>query len=102
MRKVNAQIECRVLLLSANNILLPSNGNPVASPSQDIVLGCYYLTRELHEREGEVIPEPPRFKDINDVIRMFDNDALKLHDWVSVLISGRWVKTTVGRVLFNQ
>ncbi|MCE5271454.1 DNA-directed RNA polymerase subunit beta' [bacterium] len=97
-----AQIECRVLMLSANNILLPSNGNPVASPSQDIVLGCYYLTRDLYDKEGETPPEPPRFKEADDVIRMYDNGGVGLHDWVLLQLGGRWIKTTVGRVLFNQ
>jgi DNA-directed RNA polymerase subunit beta' len=65
-----AQIECRVLMLSANNILLPSNGSPVASPSQDIVLGCYYLTRERYqEKEGHKVQ---KFLEPQDVLKEFD------------------------------
>ncbi|MEA2064030.1 MAG: DNA-directed RNA polymerase subunit beta', partial [Gemmatimonadota bacterium] len=95
-----AQIECRVLLLSANNILLPSNGTPVASPSQDIVLGCYYLTRDRHDKNPD--PEPPMFLEQQDMVRMFDNGRLRLQDPIRLKLEGRWVKTTVGRVIFNQ
>jgi len=95
-----AQIECRVLILSSNNILLPSNGSPVASPSQDIVLGCYYLTRQRYiEPEGY---QPPRFIDRNDVILVFENERIKLHDKILLRVNGKFVETTVGRVIFNQ
>ena len=95
-----AQIECRVLMLSANNILLPSNGTPVASPSQDIVLGCYYLTRDLYiEPEGY---KPMSFVDQDDAIRVLENGYLALHSRIRLKVSDRWVETTVGRVIFNQ
>jgi len=95
-----AQIECRVLMLSSNNILLPSNGAPVASPSQDIVLGCYYLTRVRYKEDPEF--KPQHFNDPNDIIRLFENDYLRLHDPVFLKMEGRYHKTTVGRVIFNQ
>ncbi len=95
-----AQIECRVLMLSANNILLPSNGTPVASPSQDIVLGCYYLTRQRYQEEEGY--EPPRFLDALDVIKMLEIEQLKLHDPIELKLEDRFVRTTVGRVIFNQ
>jgi DNA-directed RNA polymerase subunit beta' len=103
-----AQIECRVLMLSANNILLPSNGTPVASPSQDIVLGCYYLTRERYNVEEGY--KPPRFMEDSDVIRMYDLEQLDLHDPIELQIldidepepKKRIIQTTVGRVIFNQ
>ena len=95
-----AQIECRVLMLSSNNILLPSNGSPVASPSQDIVLGCYYLTRERYKQEEDSVPT--KFLDPLDVIKMLELERLKLHDAVELKIEGRFVETTVGRVVFNQ
>ncbi|MBN2290255.1 MAG: DNA-directed RNA polymerase subunit beta', partial [Candidatus Glassbacteria bacterium] len=95
-----AQIECRVLILSSNNILLPSNGSPVASPSQDIVLGCYYLTRRRYDEDPE--KQLPRFIDALDVIKMLDLGQLELHDPVELKIEGRFTRTTVGRVIFNQ
>ena len=95
-----AQIECRVLMLSSNNILLPSNGQPVAAPSQDIVIGCYYLTRERYDYDESIVP--PMFTSVNDIIRLHDTDYLKLHDRVQLKVGKKWVKTTVGRVIFNQ
>jgi len=95
-----AQIESRVLMLSSNNILLPSNGIPVASPSQDIVLGSYYLTRERYKEDPDF--KPQRFTDAEDVIRLFENDYLKLHDPVLLKVADRFEQTTVGRVIFNQ
>jgi DNA-directed RNA polymerase subunit beta' len=95
-----AQIECRVLILSSNNILLPSSGMPVASPSQDIVLGCYYLTRDRYVEDENTVLK--KFKDPFDVIRLFDNGGLKLHDFILLWVDDRYVKTTVGRVFFNQ
>ena len=95
-----AQIECRVLMLSSNNILLPSNGVPVASPSQDIVLGCYYLTRERYKEDPDF--KPQRFTSAEDVSRLFENDFLKLHDPVILKIGDHFEQTTVGRVIFNQ
>jgi DNA-directed RNA polymerase subunit beta' len=95
-----AQIECRVLILSSNNILLPSNGSPVASPSQDIVLGCYYLTRDRYNEDPNF--QPQRFSEANDIIRLLESDYLKLHDPVFLKLEGHYIKTTVGRVIFNQ
>ena len=95
-----AQIECRVLMLSSNNILLPSNGMPVASPSQDIVLGCYYLTRERYKQDPDF--KPRQFTSADDVIRLFENDYFKLHDPVSLKVGDHFEETTVGRVIFNR
>ena len=95
-----AQIECRVLMLSSNNILLPSSGMPVASPGQDIVLGCYYLTRERYKQDPDF--KPQSFTNAEDVIRLFENDYLKLHDPVFLKVEDHFEKTTVGRVIFNQ
>jgi len=104
-----AQIECRVLMLSANNILLPSNGSPVASPSQDIVLGCYYLTRERYNEDKD--REVRKFLEPEDVIKEMElNPELNLHDPIELNIpqpddppnKRRFVRTTVGRVIFNE
>ncbi len=72
---VEAQAECRFLLLSPNNLLKPSDGGPVAVPSQDMVLGIYYLTQE---RPGA--REKARFfKSVNEAILAYENDAVTLH-----------------------
>ena len=72
---VEAQAECRFLLLSPNNLLKPSDGGPVAVPSQDMVLGIYYLTQE---RPGAV-GEGKFFKSVNEAILAYENQAVTLH-----------------------
>ena len=104
---VEAQAECRFLLLSPNNLLKPSDGGPVAVPSQDMVLGIYYLTQE---REGE--PGEGRcFHNMNEAILAYENHYITLHSKIRVRVSktrddGETVTgiidTTLGRLLFNE
>ena len=104
---VEAQAECRFLLLSPNNLLKPSDGAPVAVPSQDMVLGIYYLTQERPETKGE----GKYFKDVNEAILAYENGDLDLHAKIKVRIrrtlpdgseiSGI-VESTLGRFLFNE
>jgi len=93
-----AQLEASLLMLSPNNILSPANGMPLAAPSQDIVLGCYYLTKfRLGEKgEGKV------FSDIHEVRAAYDSDAIGLLAKIKVRMDGELVETTVGRVIFNE
>ncbi len=105
---VEAQAECRFLLLSPNNLLKPSDGGPVAVPSQDMVLGIYYLTQE---RPGS-IGEGKFFKSLNEAIRgLCRNGYITLHSKIKVRVSKEMpdgtVKTgtidaTLGRMLFNE
>ena len=104
---VEAQAECRFLLLSPNNLLKPSDGGPVAVPSQDMVLGIYYLTQE---RPG-ALGEGKFFKSVNEAILAYENQALTLHSKIKVRVSRTMpdgtVKTgtiasTLGRMLFNE
>ena len=104
---VEAQAECRFLLLSPNNLLKPSDGAPVAVPSQDMVLGIYYLTQE---RPGEY-GEGKFFKNINEAILAYENGVIGLHAKVKVRITKTLadgesvtgiVETTLGRLLFNE
>ncbi len=104
---VEAQAECRFLLLSPNNLLKPSDGAPVAVPSQDMVLGIYYLTQE---RPGS-LGEGKHFKDVNEAILAYENKAVTLHSRISVrmkktmadgtVLTGN-VESTVGRFIFNE
>ena len=104
---VEAQAECRFLLLSPNNLLKPSDGGPVAVPSQDMVLGIYYLTQE---RPG-ALGEGKFFKSVNEAILAYENQAITLHSRIKVRvtkkdgegneISGN-VESTLGRFLFNE
>ena len=104
---VEAQAECRFLLLSPNNLLKPSDGGPVAVPSQDMVLGIYYLTQE---RPGE-IGEGKFFKNVNEAILAYENGYIKLQTRITVrcqkkmadgTILSRNVESTLGRFLFNE
>ena len=104
---VEAQAECRFLLLSPNNLLKPSDGGPVAVPSQDMVLGIYYLTQE---RPGAV-GEGKFFKSVNEAILAYENGCCTLHSRITVrvskqdangeMVSGN-VESTLGRFLFNE
>ncbi len=93
-----AQLEARILMLSSHNILSPANGNPIVVPSQDIVLGCYYLTKskDTDLGEGKVFASP------GEALVAYNNFRLGLHAKIKVRVSGELVETTTGRVLFNQ
>ena len=80
---VEAQAECRFLLLSPNNLLKPSDGGPVAVPSQDMVLGIYYLTQE---RPG-ALGEGKIFKSVNEAILAYENQAITLHSKIKVRVT---------------
>ncbi|MFI3172651.1 MAG: DNA-directed RNA polymerase subunit beta' [Eubacteriales bacterium] len=104
---VEAQAECRFLLLSPNNLLKPSDGGPVAVPSQDMVLGIYYLTQERPGAKGE----GKVFKSINEAILAYENDAITLHSRIKVRITKAMadgtvktgtVESTMGRFIFNE
>ncbi|MFZ0613717.1 MAG: DNA-directed RNA polymerase subunit beta', partial [Desulfobacterales bacterium] len=92
---VEAQIEARVLMLSSNNILSPANGSPIIVPSQDIVLGLYYMTRSIPARRGE----GKYFANPEEVRIAYDAGAVELHAEIAVRMNGSRVKTTVGRIL---
>jgi DNA-directed RNA polymerase subunit beta' len=94
-----AQLEARVLMLSINNILSPSSGRPLASPTQDMVLGCFYLTKERLVREGEKVRT---FADTDDVMMAYEHKAVHLHDPIKLRAKGKIVTTTVGRAIFND
>jgi DNA-directed RNA polymerase subunit beta' len=93
-----AQAEARLLMLSAYNILSPANGRPLASPTQDMVLGCYYLTIE---REG-VHGEGRIFTSYEEAILAYENAAVDLHALVKVKTPEGLLETTIGRIIFNQ
>ncbi len=95
---VESQIESRVLLLSTNNILSPAHGQPIIVPSQDIVLGLYYMTRERAHAKGE----KKAFSNPDEVRCAFDAGELSLHAHISVRINGKKYETTTGRVLLLE
>ncbi len=93
-----SQIETRLLMLSSHNILSPANGRPLAIPSQDIVLGIYYLTKM---KEGE-LGEGWIFSSMDEVIIAYNEKKLGLHAIIKVRIDGNIIDTTTGRVIFNH
>ena len=103
---VEAQAECRFLLLSPNNLLKPSDGGPVAVPSQDMVLGIYYLTQERPGVKGE----GKSFKNLNEAILAYENGVITLHSRIKVRVTktidgevkSGIVESTLGRFLFNE
>ena len=104
---VEAQAECRFLLLSPNNLLKPSDGGPVAVPSQDMVLGIYYLTQERPGATGE----GKIFKSVNEAILAYENQAITLHSKIKVRVTKTMpggeeitgiVESTLGRFIFNE
>src|SRR6202163_2655518 len=123
-----AQAEARILMLSANNILQPSFGNPVSIPTQDMVLGLYWLTFQPDEYKGPakakldsdaLYSSPverngatrrnedgsamlPAVKDGTDAVTALNHRLIGLHEWIEVRINGKRLKTTAGRVIFNE
>ena len=104
---VEAQSECRFMLLSPNNLLKPSDGGPVAVPSQDMVLGIYYLTQERPDSLGE----GHYFKNLNEAILAYENGYVKLHSRIHVRVTKKMadgtektgtVESTLGRFIFNE
>ena len=104
---VEAQAECRFLLLSPNNLLKPSDGGPVAVPSQDMVLGIYYLTQERPGAKGE----GRCFKNMNEAVIAYENHEITLHAKIKVRCEGenakgeketRIIESTLGRFIFNE
>jgi len=94
----SAQAEARLLMMSTSNLLSPADGRPVVSPTQDIVLGCHYLTIR---REG-VKGEGKAFSSFNEAVLAYDNGAVDLHAVIKVKYDGQLLETTAGRLLFNE
>ncbi|MEW6002045.1 MAG: DNA-directed RNA polymerase subunit beta' [Nitrospirota bacterium] len=116
---LEAQIEARVLMMSINNVLSPANGKPIVVPTQDMVLGIYYLTKEKKGSKGEILDEHEieKIKDPNEKIRAkicgyyaspedvrlaYDAGQLSEHSRIKVRMNGEFVETTTGRVLFSE
>ena len=93
-----AQLEASLLMLSSHNILSPQNGSPIVVPTQDIVLGCYYLTKL---KEGEM-GEGMTFSSPEEVIIAYNSKVVSLHAKIKTRIDGQLIETTTGRVIFNK
>jgi DNA-directed RNA polymerase beta' subunit len=95
---IEAQVEARVLMMSVNNILNPSNGEPIATPSQDMVLGIYYLTKEKEGSKGE----GKTFYSPEEVRIAYDAGVIHEHAFIKVRMNGEFVDTTTGRIILNE
>lgn len=95
---IEAQIEARVLMMSVNNILSPANGKPIVVPTQDMVLGVYYLTKEKKGAKGE----GKIFSDPEEVRIAYDSGCLEEHARIKVRMNGQMVETTCGRIIFSE
>jgi DNA-directed RNA polymerase subunit beta' len=95
---IEAQMESRLMMLSSNNIFSPSDGRPIISPTQDIVLGCYYLTQERQGLKGE----GRVFADIFEAELALHDKEIDMHAKIKVRINNELIETTPGRVIFNS
>ena len=95
---IEAQVEARVLMMATNNILSPASGKPIIVPSQDIVLGLYYMTREMPYVKGE----DKIFSDPDEVKFAYDNGHVSLHARIKARINNKIETTTVGRVILYE
>ena len=96
---LEAQMEARMLMLASHNILHPANGQPIAVPSQDMILGSYYLTKL---KAGD-LGEGKNFGSIDEVLLAYENKVVGLHAKINLRNKGHWVKdTTIGRAIFNS
>jgi DNA-directed RNA polymerase subunit beta' len=93
-----AQLEASLLMLSSHNILSPQNGSPIVVPTQDIVLGCYYLTKLKEGEKGENM----MFGSPEEVIIAYNSKVIGLHAKIKVRIDGKLIETTTGRIIFNK
>ena len=95
---LEAQLEARTLMLSSNNVLSPANGEPMIVPSQDMVLGVYYISLI----NGEHTDKSPRFANMDEVQLALDNKAITLHTPIIARINGKTYKTTAGRMILGE
>jgi len=95
---VEAQMESKILMLATNNIFSPANGSPITTPTQDIVLGIYFLTKQKSEKSKQI----KIFSSEEEVIVAFNDEEIMVHDDIKVRLKGKVISTTVGRILFNE
>src|SRR5574337_1621885 len=107
-----AILEAQLLMLASHNILNPQNGTPITLPSQDMVLGLYYISKGKKSTESDlVVGEGKAFYSAEEVIIAYNEKRIDLHAWIKVktnvrnddgTLSRKLIDTTVGRVIFNQ
>lgn len=98
MLSPEAIMEAKLLMLAPNNIISPSNGEPIAVPSQDMVMGCFYMTKDRPGSKGE----GKCFSNIDQALTAYNNEVLDTHAIIKVRINDEMVETTPGRIMFNE
>lgn len=98
MLSPEAIMEAKLLMLAPNNIISPSNGEPIAVPSQDMVMGCFYMTKEKPGSKGE----GKLFSNIAQALSAYNNKVIDTHAIIKVRINGEMIETTPGRLMFNE
>ncbi len=94
---IEAQLEARVLMLASNNLFSPASGKPIVTPTQDIILGCYYLTKSRDGLKGQ----GTIFADMEEAVLAYQDEQVDLHAKIKLRWEGQLYDTTVGRVIFN-
>jgi len=94
---IEAQMEARLLMLASHNLFSPASGKPIVTPTQDIILGCYYLTKARDARQGQGIV----FSGLDEAILAYQDQEAELHAKVKLRWNGQIIDTTIGRILFN-
>ena len=95
---VEAQMECRLLMMATNNIFSAASGNPIVSPTQDIVLGIHYLTKEAKGKRGEGMI----FASCDEAISAYDDNEVNIHAIIKVRLDDKLIETTPGRIILNK
>lgn len=95
---IEAQLEARILMMSTNNLLSPANGEPIILPSQDIVLGLYYLSKEKKSTNKNI----KFYKNVDDVEKAYENSQIKLHEKIKLKINNSFKETTCGRAILSR
>ena len=98
MLSPEAIMEAKLLMLAPNNIISPSNGEPIAVPSQDMVMGCFYMTKDRPGSKGE----GKCFSNIDQALTAYNNEVLDTHAIIKVRINDEMIETTPGRIMFNE
>ncbi|OGX28408.1 MAG: DNA-directed RNA polymerase subunit beta' [Omnitrophica WOR_2 bacterium RIFCSPHIGHO2_02_FULL_67_20] len=94
---IEAQLEARILMLASNNLFSPASGKPIVTPTQDIILGCYYLTKSREGLKGQGLI----FSDLEEAVLAYQDEQAALHAKIKLRWEGQIIETTPGRVLFN-
>ncbi len=94
---IEAQLEARILMLASNNLFSPASGKPIVTPTQDIILGCYYLTKSRENLKGQGLI----FSDLEEAVLAYQDEQAALHAQIKLRWEGQIIETTPGRVLFN-